>query len=209
MSMLIDPYRGGLGPIQFIASANAENTPAPLDIPAHAANDLIVAWAHGNAFTNVPALPSGWTNILSSGARTSGNPTRLYCIRDTGNTVNTLSLPSNTANIGFLVYRNASGAGAASMAAESGPATSYATPSLGSLTAGSWVIAGFDNNQGDDAITDPAALTSRIRRLVTKGGGTGSVADSNGILSSYSGGDTFSLPTNGFGAAFAFEILNG
>ena len=203
---------GGFGPIEWVAGADSANVPtAGLLIPPHQAGDLIIAWAHSTV-GSLPALPAGWTNILVSGVRVFSLNTRIYCIRDVANAVNTLALPGTTSDVGFMIYRNASGAGAAVMGAESTNMSgdiSGTTPSLGSLNAGSWGIGGMDINQGDPPMGVPAALTARIRRDASLGGGIGSVCDTNGIVTSYAGGDVFTWVSPAIWAGFAFEILNG
>lgn len=198
----------GPAPIQFVAASNG-NSAAPYPIPAHQPNDFILAVAKGNSGnTTLPGLPAGWTNIVSSSsAATFGNAMRIYGIRDAGGTLATVSdATGRTANVMFLIYRNVASAGLSFFTTPSILGTSGGTPSLGSLSAGSWVVAGCDINQGVD-ITGPAGLTVRSTRPISAGGGTGSVADSNGARSSYAGGDVFTWGVSGHYRTYAVELL--
>lgn len=196
-----------LAPIEWVTGSDSDNNEI-LSIPAHDANDLIIAYAKGSGAFNNPVLPSGWTDILGSGIETFNSPLRFYCIRDTAGSLTTLDLPANTADVAFMVYRNASGTGETAITAEAAGPTSASTPALGALSEGSWAVAGADINQAS-VLDTPDGLTERVVRPVPMGGGTGAAADTNGVVASYAGGDLFTWGTAAIKRTFAFEILNG
>jgi hypothetical protein len=192
-------------PIQFITATDAVNTDI-FTVPAHQAGDLIVVVARGTMVGAAPATPAGWTSALYSGIESVTPPLRIYYKVDTDNSIALLPRPGTTANLIFLVYRNTSGIGLASMTAEALGPTQSSTPSLGTLTAGSWVVGGADINQAS-VITKPAARELRAVRGVGVGGGTGAIFDSNGVLTSYAGGDVSTWSTGAIQRAYAFELL--
>jgi hypothetical protein len=195
--------------IQFVAATINADPDSPFEIPSHQPNDFILALAKGNSgATTLPGLPAGWTNIVSSASPANfGGAKRIYGIRDAGGTLAQVVDPTGrTGNIMFLIYRNVAGAGLSVFPLDVLGPTSGSTPALGALSIGSWVVAGVDINQASN-ITGPAGLTVRSTRLISAGGGTGSIADSNGVRSAYAGGDVFTWGAGAYYGAYAVELL--
>lgn len=190
-------------PISFVGAANS-NSSSPAAIPAHSAGDLIICFARGSG-ASTPSLASGWTDIASaSPAFVPGF--RAYCILDTANTINTLSLPASTANAAFVVYRGASGAASLQMSAETSDTNIATIPALSGLAAGSWAIAAAHINQPRTP-THPGTLTRRADEAGT-GGGRGLWYDSAAPVSSLAAAV---VDYTGQGGAlwvtYAFELL--
>ena len=194
----------GPAQLQFVGAADAA-TLTPFTIPAHQPNDFIVAIALGNAGVGTfPGVPAGWSTIVQTSGIGFGNATRIYGVRDTAGTITQISTrPSNTGSISFLVYRKTSGAGLKAFTPNTLSPVGGQTPTLGTLTAGSWIVAGIEINR-NYPITGPAGLTDRAARPLSS---RGLASDSDGSLTAYPGGDTFTWVGGAYYNAFAIELL--
>lgn len=207
--MLIDPYRGGLPPIEVITAFKQAIVGDVVDVPAHNANDFLVVVARATYPDGPPATPSGWTSVASQAGGIVTTSFRIISKVDTAGTISTVTVSGANQLFG-VIYRYANATGATSTAAEAGPATSFTLPSL-TLTntlGPSRVFPGLTIAQFTDG-TDPSGHTRLWDNLDPNlGGGTIFGWDVAPPGSSYTGGSVTDL-TNGYALTWAVEIMNG
>jgi hypothetical protein len=189
-----------------ISSVGHDWTVDVMSVPAHAAGDLIVCFCRASGAGTPPGTPAGWTSHASS-ASTISSAWRLISKIDSDNTLNTLSFAGVVA-AGVGVYRGTSGIGAVAADADDNLGESAAVPSL-SLNVGSgtsWVGAVAECNQ-TRTFTNSTGMTYRMDNAST-GGGEANWFDSNGGVSSYTGGNaTWTGQGDGYWTTVVFELL--
>lgn len=139
----------------FVGYGEQALATGPVSVPGHAAGDLLVAFIQGSS-TSVPALPSGWTNIGTSGTTSYTLGWRLCYKVDTDNSIATLT---GFGTVVWCAVWSSAAVGAFAVSAEALSSTNGNVPALTlGGSGGSHVMASLVSNQGY-AASAPSGMT--------------------------------------------------
>lgn len=155
----------------FVGATSAFATGVTL--PVHQTGDILVVWARSNGFNITPALPTGWTNITTTGSFFSisyGNVRMGYLIA-TSSSMTSGTWTGATALIAVCL-RRATGIGGFSMSGSTS-GTNIAAPAITNTGTGKSVLLYFygwgSPNTGTSVGTVPTGYTRRFDGLGNSG----------------------------------------
>jgi surface protein len=146
------------GSITYIGAAEGTDSAT---LPAHQAGDLILAFAFRSGSTTATTLPSGWTNILASGANVTHGRLAFKVAESSSETTGTWT---DATRVVFLVYRNAEVGGITLASLRSTATGSSTTVSYDAASAWqdlAWTVAFMGHRSTDNSDGLPSGLTSR------------------------------------------------
>ena len=148
---------GGSVAVSFISAAAAYATSVTLG--AHAADDLLLAFAFREESPTAPSLPAGWTNVVASGGDVASRIG--YKIAASGS--ETSGTWTNAQGLIVLVYRgiHATPIGANSEGAAGGTTLTYPALTLEVTDGTSWVVWFGGHGWGSGTLGTPTGGTQR------------------------------------------------
>jgi hypothetical protein len=140
--------------IQFIGSATGVTSAT---LPAHQADDLIIAFAFRDGSTTRPTLPSGWTNIRDD-AGTTCSARLAFRIAANNSTVS--GTWTNATSVIFLVYRGALSTPIGNAAIATGSSTTVTYNTVG-VSTNNWVLGFAGHRSANVDLIAPDGMTNR------------------------------------------------
>lgn len=151
-------------------------------LPAHETGDLILAFAFRDVDTTTPSLPSGWTNLQTASANTTGSRLAYKIAASSGETSGTWT---NANRVVFLVYSNVNvnqitSATLRSTSTGSSTTVTYAANNAWKDLA--WTVTFMGHRATDGSAGAPTGFSSRSTSSTTA---RMTAADSNGLTSGF------------------------
>ena len=146
--------------ISFVGAATGTTSAT---LPAHAAGDVLLAFAHRDGNTTAPSLPAGWTDLGSGGANVNSSRIGYKVAASSSETSGTWT---NATGLVVLVYRGCVAAdpiGAVVAGGSSSLIVAYPALTLENSTGSSWVV-GVAGHRSVDIVGlngPPSGLTNR------------------------------------------------
>ena len=190
--------------ISFVGAATGTTSAT---LPTHAADDVLIAFAHRDGNTTAPSLPAGWTDLGSSGANVNSSRIGYKVAASSSETSGTWT---NATGLVVLVYRGCNttdpigdvvGGGSSSLV------VAYPALTLQVTDGTSWVAAVAGHRSVDIVGLDgpPAGLTNRAYQQDATATIVGH--DSASGVSSFAGASDTVTGTSGGWRSWSIELL--
>lgn len=190
--------------ISFVGAATGTTSAT---LPAHAAGDLLLAFAHRDGNTTAPSLPAGWTDLGSSGANVNSSRLGFKVATSSSETSGTWT---NATGLVVLVYRGCASAdpiGDVIGGGSSSLTVSYPALTMQVSAATSWVVGVAGHRSVDVVGLDgpPAGFTNRAYQQDATATIVGH--DTAAGVSSWAGASDTLTGTSGGWRSWSVELL--
>lgn len=190
--------------ISFVGAATGTTSAT---LPAHAAGDVLLAFAHRDGNTTAPSLPAGWTDLGSSGANVNSSRIGYKVAASSGETSGTWT---NATGLVVLVYRGCAAGDPIGDVVGTGSSSliiSYPALTMQVTDGSSWVVgvAGHRSNDTTGFGTAPSGMTNRS--YVQDATATIIGNDTAGGVSSWSAQTVTATGTSGGWRSWSVELL--
>jgi len=187
----------------FVDAKGEKTTSSLSTMPTHQTGDYLFMWAYRDGFVTAPSIPAGWTQIIVEGQNSN---VLLVCYKIVASAAEVSGTWTNATNLTCASYRNVGSIGASAIGGGTSATITIPALTLQNTSGSSLVIAGGGHRSGANSLaTPPAGLTYRAGY---EGGGTEqdtAVYDTNGGVSSFTGGTINYATTSGWEMA-AIEL---
>lgn len=185
--------------IQYIGQATGITSAT---LPAHQANDIIIAFAFRDGSALSPTMPAGWTSLSTQLGTTTG--IRAAYIRATnGSTVS--GTWTNATSVVFHIYRNVTSIGRTGVVASTGTTVGFSALTLVNANGLSWV-AGFVGHASNNVAITAAPSGMVNRSSVSDFTDEAAGHDTNGGVSSFGSRTAFVGGTSAQYISFCVEL---
>ena len=190
--------------ISFVGAATGTTSAT---LPAHAAGDVLLAFAHRDGNTTAPSLPAGWTDLGSGGANVNSSRIGYKVAASSGEASGTWT---NATGLVILVYRGCAAGDPIGDVVGTGSSSliiSYPALTMQVADGSSWVVgvAGHRSNDTTGFGTAPSGMTNRS--YVQDATATLIGNDTAGGVSSWSAQTVTATGTSGGWRSWSVELL--